>query len=527
MPTKYKFLSLCLFLVAVVGVYWPSLHFAIFFDDLDFFKHARLHQLLSDGAQFQIRWLPYMLTALVNQLFDSNIFVQRGINLGLHIATALVLYGFVKQVSDHVSPHRHNERAALAAALLFLLHPLAAYAVGYLIQRTILMATLFGLLALMTYFEALVKRRKAYFLYSALFYLVAVFSKEQAILIPAVAILLTPLATPWTRQTWRQVILPFSLYLPIAVWVFIKSQSTLGRAYEPLAEHMLVLRAGAESHAMIWLLSMMTQAALYFKYLLLMLIPDPQWMSIDMRVPFASSVTQPKYLLGVVALLIYGAVALNLLLKSGRRSLIGFALLGPLLLFGVEFSTVRIQEPFVLYRAYLWLPLLFMLLPAVTNSISGRVFWALVLAVALAFSMALHNRLQSFNSAFALWDDAVKKLPSNTEIGVSRVYFNRGFEYLKRGDSHSAIPDLSQAIVADRGYKRAYVIRALAYYNVKNYELALRDIAMAMYFEPDDWHLYELRGAVYQGSGQGKLAQADFAYACKQGSATACAATTE
>lgn len=522
MRARLRVVISILIVAAVAGLYWPSLHSPVFFDDIPLFRQNGLNNLFLQGFAFEIRWLPYFLTAWADLIFDDKLFAQRGINVGLHLVTAFVLYALIKQVSNHGAPHRNNDRAAMAAALLFLLHPLAVYAVGYLIQRTILMATLFGLLALNTYFDGLVTRKKAYFVFSALFYLLSTFSKEHAVLIPAAALALTPLAVPITRQTWRQLALPFSLFLPIAVLVIIKSQSNLGRLYEPLAEQLLVLRGGNESHALLWLLSAMTQASLFFKYLLLMLVPSPGWMSIDMRMPFADHVWQPKYVLGVLALGTYAVAALLWLLKGGRRGLIGFALLAPLLLFAVEFSTVRLQEPFVLYRAYFWMPLLFLLIPALTYAVPDKFFWAAILVAAAAFSVASSDRLKSFSSSHALWDDAVLKLPNELAPGSARAYNNRGLQNMQRGDIRAAIADFTSSLRVDPEYKRAYRSRAFAYMEQGKHLAAMRDAETVVRLYPDDPGNLMLLGAIYRGGGQLEKAMANFETACRGGRLVAC-----
>lgn len=524
MPASLKKVSFLIFAAIACALYWPSLSHPVFFDDVSFFNLSGLNTIFLNGFVATPRWLPYFITAWVDLIFTDGLVVQRIINVVLHIATAFVLYTLVKQISNHVTPHPNNNRAAMVAALLFLLHPLAAYAVGYLIQRTILMATLFGLLALSTYFDGLVTRKKAYFVFSAVFYLLSVFSKEHAILIPAVAAALTPLAAPVTRRTWRQVLLPFSLYAPIAISVLVTNAYNLGRLYEPSAEYLSQLSFGDINPKLLWLLSALNQASLYFDYLLLMIIPNPNWMSIDMRVGFSIDPWQPKYVIGLTALLTYGVTALYWLFKGGRRSLIGFALLSPLLLFVVEFSTVRIQEPFVLYRAYLWMPLLFVLIPALTNDVAGKYLWPTVLAISIAFSFSLNNRLASFSSEFSLWDDAAKKVSDNQVMGVSRIYFNRGFLYLRQGNHRAAISDLTQVIKLDPGYLRAYEIRALAFSKNGNHGLALSDVQMRLRKSPHNANLYALRGEIYKSAGNAKKAQADFERACDMQSIGACIA---
>jgi tetratricopeptide (TPR) repeat protein len=266
----------------------------------------------------------------------------------------------------------------------------------------------------------------------------------------------------------------------------------------------------------------MTQASLFFKYLLLMLVPNPGWMSIDMRVPFAEHVWQPKYVLGVLALAMYGVATLLCLLKGGRRGLIGFALLAPLLLFAVEFSTVRLQEPFVLYRAYLWMPLLFLLVPALTYAVPDKFFWPAILVAAVAFSVASSDRLKSFSSSQALWEDAVRKLPNELAPGSARAYNNRGLQNMQKGDIRASIADFTSSLRVYPEYKLAYRSRAFAYMKQGEHAAAIRDAETVVRLYPDDRNNPILLGAIYRGAGQLDKAMANFEIACKRGQLVAC-----
>lgn len=509
--------------VIMVSLYWPSLHYLPFFDDKNLFQPEIINSIVLKGFAFELRWLPSFTAAWIDLIFESNIAAQRITNLGLHLATAFVLYSLVRQVSNHVAPHQNNERAALAAAFLFLLHPLTVYAVGYLIQRTILMATLFGLLSISAYFDGLVTRKKAYFLSSAFFYLLSVFSKEHAVLIPAVALALTPLAMPITRQTLRALIVPVGFYTTIALLVIYKTRSVIASTYEPSVA--ILAQDPTYNQADIWVLSMLTQMTLFFKYMGLMLMPYPGWMSIDMRVPFATPQGVIRYTLGCLFFLLYGAAALRWLFRGGRLGMVGFALLSPWLLFWVELSAVRIQEPFVLYRSYLWIPLIFLVIPAVSFFLDNKIFWAGLLAMALGFSYATHDRLESFSSEYAVWDDAVHKIPDVPVIGLARAYTNRGVASLQRNDLYPAIADFTRALHLDARFYNAYRSRSYAYMLAGNQQAALLDANFLIrlgYEFPDGFNGYVARGIVYLRLGDYTHALQDFDRACKWKSAIGC-----
>ena len=509
-----KYLTAFLLIGGALALYWPSLQYPIFFDDRNMLADGHVFTFFLNGFSFSTRWLPYMTMAWIELLFADALFMQRLFNLVLHMLTAYVLYRLVLQVSDQVVPHRNNSRAAMAAAALFLFHPLAVYAVGYIIQRSIVMATLFGLLSVSAYFEGLIKRSQAQFWFAGLFYLLLSFSKEHAVLVPVVALLLTPLAGTLDRKVLRQMILPVFLYAGVAVGMIYRYRFVIGTPYEPTATAMLVGNVCDGSHICSWALSAMTQASLYFEYLLRMVWPAPGMLSIDWRVPVARSFGQMEYWLGLLALVGYTALAFFWLFRRGRLGIVGFSLLAPLALFAVEFTTVRVQEPFVLYRAYLWMPFLFLLLPSVSNTLPARLFWPLFFILALGLAWVSNDRLRTFSSEFALWDDAARKLSDPLIPGAARIFATRGGHFLANGQYDAALVDFSSALNSEPEYAMAHRGRVFAYLGRKDKQSALAAAQTLVKLEPDDPGSYTARGYVYSAMGSLGQARADFERGC-------------
>jgi hypothetical protein len=325
---------------------------------------------------FELRWLPYASLARTVELLGFDRSWLRWGNVLLHAANSIALFFLLRRLfritlaGDDAPGGAPSWLAwfAFFGALIFALHPVAVYGVAYLIQRSTLMATLFMLLMLLAYLEGLLRGNWRWMMVAALCYFAAVYSKEHSIAAPGVALALTLLVRKPSVALLRQ-IAPFyaiaTLIAAAVVWSTISSKAVLGAVYETRALGMLEQGAklqGLDGLPNLHVLSILTQCGLFFKYLWLWLVPNPGWMSVDMREPFAASLFS-WHTFGLAGFLGYFGVAVWLLLKRGRMGLLGFALLFPWILFLTEWSTVRIQEPFVLYRSYLWMPGLLAALP--------------------------------------------------------------------------------------------------------------------------------------------------------------------
>lgn len=442
-------LLLVILLCAIAALYGQFLSNPLVFDDLPFLKVDDVGQHAVDSfrySPFELRSLPYATLAWGKAAFGLDMLHFRIENLLLHAAVAITLFFFLARLFDVIYGARtesllSSHTLAFCAALLFALHPVAVYAAGYLVQRTILMATLFGLLAMLAYLHGSVRQKPLWLWASVPLYYLAVFSKEHAIMLPAVLLALTVLLhDDWrakTRQRWGV----FVAFAAIALFVIAAKKGMLGSVYEPLAIEMLDVESNLN-----YPLSVLTQSWLFFKYAGLWLFPNPAWMSVDMREPFAQSLLSP-YLLAFVAFLAWGAGAVWLLMKRGRAGLVGLAMLFPWLMFMTELSAVRIQESFVLYRSYLWAVGACCLLPVLLDKLDKKIASVIVAVVALAMFPISMERLSSFGHPLLLWDDAEKLVKDRPDLpGAYRIYHNRGVEFIYTDEYDLAIKDLTLAV---------------------------------------------------------------------------------
>lgn len=529
--------------VAVALLYGGFLRSPIVFDDIYFFIDDTLLRYGHGDFSFRPRWLPYFTLGLSRRLFDLEIVAYRLPSLLLHASVTIALYLFLRRLWAGLLPEQGQEVLsyrwmAFFAALIFALHPVAVYGAGYLVERTIVMATLFALLMWWAWLRGLEEQRMGWFWLSVLFYALALSSKEHVIMAPAVslALLLIWWRTHWKNQgdvvrRWTLRLGPvFLAYALMALYVFLAMKGLLGKTYEPLGPDSASQVAGLQAGGLAYPLSVFNQGALFFKYLGLWFMPSPAWLSVDMREPFVTSFWAWPYVLGFAGFVVYPVAALMAMWRGGRTAVLGLAMVSPWLLFATEISTVRIQEPFVLYRSYLWMAPAFAGLVLLFGQMERRRSALALGLVALVMYPLAYQRLQTFSHPYLLWDDAARLVEGRDNLtGLARIYLNRGHELEKLGHSEEAIADYTRALQENSAYYRPFLLsdRGASYMSLKQYALALRDFDAAIQIKNDNALSFMGRGLALVALNRKEASIPDFVRACQLGLADACKKTIQ
>ncbi|MDO9010970.1 MAG: tetratricopeptide repeat protein [Gallionella sp.] len=517
--------------VALVGgliaaLYGQFLHNPIVFDDLYFFmldgEGRSAIEAFAAPSMGDLRALPYATLAWTAQWFGFGLLPFRIENMLLHWMVVVVLALFVVRLYHRVLPSAGSdgERTGMVAAVLisvtlFALHPLAVYATGYLVQRTMVMATLFSVLALWSYLHGSNGHSKTWLWVSVLLYFMATHSKEHVIMLPAVVVALTVLL----HQDWRRFLREnwpvFLGYALVALLTIAQIRGVIGHTYELNAGEMLEGVQPENAYGY----SVLTQSWLFFKYGVLWLLPNPGWMSVDMREPFAQGFLS-AYGAALLAYLLYGFAALRLLVKRGRTGLIGFAMLLPWLMFMTEFSSVRVQEIFVLYRSYIWALGGVIVLPLLLMQLNARLMIGLSLLFAATLFMISMERLSSFSHPILLWDDAEKLVKDRQTLpGAARIYYNRGTEWLKVDEYDSALADLVIATRLSPQLSAAFGNLGAVYLKTGQNELAIQAYSRAIALDseqkaPTSFKYYSGRAGAFEATGQQLKAAIDYKVTC-------------
>jgi hypothetical protein len=202
-PVVVQFGVIVLTLVITAWIYWQGLHGPFLLDDFSNITSGYV-------ADFNLEEILYSLThndsgdlgrpvSMLSFLFSGIVHGQgtwgyKYHNLMIHLLNGLLIFWLLIKLLPHLSNKCDFRKAVLVAgatAVFWLIHPLQVSTVLYVVQRMAQLSTFFILAALLAYVfareQSNISNWRFYLLaYLAfpLFTLLAVFSKENGVLIP-------------------------------------------------------------------------------------------------------------------------------------------------------------------------------------------------------------------------------------------------------------------------------------------------------------------------------------------------------
>lgn len=515
--------------LALAVVYLPGLRNTPVFDDR-LLTSGDLAAQYGSLAALKPRLLSYGSFVWLQELFGDGWWKQRLVNLFIHVGVVAALWGFYRQVLAAIEPPvdadgkpapPYVQSPALVLAIgVFALNPVAVYAVAYLVQRSILMATLFVVLALWAFARGLATGKKWLFPAALACYVLAVLAKEHALMAPLAAV---PVYIVVARPSARRLALLGGvgalLVAAVGALLTLKYGEIIGKPFDEYSRvYIAQLSAlGPDVAGNAFLLSIVNQAYLFFHYGFHWLVPYAGWMSIDMRPPFPVALLSFPHLLGLLgyAAVLVGGGVLVARYRDGR-ALAGLCLLLPATLFVTEFSTVWVQDPFVLYRSYLWAIGIPGLVLLALHGLSRRLLLVLGVALAAAFAWQGLDRTVSLATPEQVWSDAIAKLPNDPRaVGRWFPHVNRAEVYLDQNRMLEAFRDFQAAsALGDKGIGMYNIAAMLGM--VGKYRESLRALDEARRLGYEGFGLEYQRGVALYGLGDYRQAYASFGAAMQR-----------
>lgn len=434
--------------VVTLGIYLPGLQNTLLFDD-NLLKNGTIFSGYGSLTEFKQRMLSYGSFVWLEGIFGEGWWKQRLFNIAIHLANIFAIHALISRILAHAQfsgettalPHFTASRSAASqvALVIFALNPVAVYAVAYLIQRSILMATLFSVVACWAFVRWLESRKPGWIALAVCAYIVAILSKEYAL---ATLVLMVPIYIFIRRPNKKTLAIATAIALSIsgmaAAMFFHIYGHLIGKPFDgqsvAFVQQLESIHPGVSDR--IYPLSILNEAALFIAYGVRWVLPYAGWMSVDLRPAFPLGFASPWHLAGALLYVGLGVAALWAVLQ--RRdiwSAVGLFTLFPVLWYVTEFSTVWIQDPFVLYRSYLWAVALPGLLAIVLTGLKPRTIYTLGIVLGLALGALAFERAWSLKDEGTAWQDAAEKVdldaPANA-VGRSRAFINLGSYYLRQ-----------------------------------------------------------------------------------------------
>ena len=416
----------------------------------------------------------------------------------------------------------------IAAALLFVAHPIQIQAVTYITQRFASLATLFYLLSLVAYLKVrvdasagkdggvtasggaaligptLIGRSAALYALSVASAFVAMKTKEISFTLPFV-ILLFEMA--FITGSWRlgrvwAVQAPYLLsLLVIPLTLFTGDVGLAGGALEiEERTRAFQLRDVTELSSHDYLV---TQFRVIVTYLRLLILPVAQ--TLDYDYPLYTSIFVPS----VFASFIFLSAILAATFYFFKRSLKDGNLYGLLAATGMLwfFMTISIESSVipildVIFEHRLYLPSVGVAMAAVAGlfyiierrnaATTVRDAVAVISIVVVVLAGAAYKRNEVWHDRVTLWSDVVRKAP-----GKVRGHDSLGLAYADLGMTDDAIREYEAAIRIDPGYVEAHNNLGMAYYKAGRTEVAATKYTEALALRPGYPHALNNLGVAY------------------------------
>lgn len=429
-----------------------------------------------NGESTTYRPLPLVMFAIEKSLFDGKPLQSRFIHILMYALAGFFLWKML------LFWFPNQKMLAFIVTLLFLAHPIHTEVVANLKSRDELLAFLFFTLMFGSFHQYLLGKQSKFLIYSLLWFLLAMLSKESAVMF----LVLLPLSL-WfiykksvveiVKNSWPYLVV-FALYFGLRILI-------LGDQNAP-EERFIINNAFVDATG---ILDRITNSA----HLLFLYFSKTIWpANLSWDYSFSSiRAIAPSSAMGLFSLVFAGFLAIGLAVFTPKKSILVF------LISGFVLMLIPVLNLFILIGAnfaerFLFLPSVFLMIAAV---------W-------LINELALKFKLLKFKTAFSIMFIAVFLLFSGQTI-----HRNTDWESNETLFAASLITNPESARVQT---SMGTVFRQKAEQSRQqqtqqlNYEKAVKHYKQAIQILPETYDAWYNLGVIYQSTGAIALAQNAF-----------------
>jgi len=424
-------------------------------------------------------------------------------NIILHLINVLLVFLFIRMLS------RKNP-IAFITALLFAIHPMHVESVAWVAERKDLLYVLFELCALIAYLHYIgdTKKRKVFYLFSILLFVASVLSKAMAV---SMAVILPIIDYYYGRKIINtKVILekvPFFIISIIFGLIAVEAQKSI-KAIN-IIDYSFYDR-------------ILFAAFGFITYIWKSIIP----INLSCFYDYPVKGTYSWYIVYVIISIALGFIVYKSL-KYSKIVLFGmlfflFSVLLILQIIPVGGAIIADRYTYVAYIGLFFIfahGIMYIWENKSKNIQTIKPLIGIVLSIFIIFMLvSTYNRTKVWKDTLSIWNDALEKYPSTI-----KGYNGRGDAYNELKQYELAIKDLDKAIEMKQDYTDAYYNRGISYYfigqqaqssgnnelAIKYYYQAIHDNSMAIKFNPELAIAYYNRSGNYYTIGKADSALTD------------------
>lgn len=499
-------------------VYFRSLSGPLVLDGPTYINSQNL-QSMGHFLSLSFRSVANLSFALDYHLWGINPVAFRITNIIFHIVSAALVFYLtyltltLPSMKDKYGMIGYDSIALYAgffAATLFMLHPIQTSAVNYITQRMAVMAGMFSFAGVILYVKAAVtagKKSVLYYALSALFFILAVFSKENAVMVlPALMVYDFVFISEFRWNEFRKRFVPIAclgIILGLAVAYYFKA----GRFIGEIATLLSAPDKPIESRPWMgidirWtpVEYILTEFRVVSRYIFLILVPIPSFMVFDYSSAYPVSTGLFHPVTTLFAFLFLAAILIFSLRYLRRFPLISFGILWYLITISLESFIAIGLDPYFEHRNYLPAYGIFLALASLfvySERLSPRVKKeVVVLAVALILSVLTFARNGVWRDGTLFWEDVVNKVPDNP-----RAHLDLGLAYMSEDLHDKAIEQYLIALNLKPHYAKAHNNLGNAYWSKGMPDKASEQYRIALNLNPEYAEAYNNLGNIYLSRG--------------------------
>lgn len=366
--------------------------------------------------------------ALGRDAFDVTSFLV--INVLIHAVNAWLVFLLVRALLARCEPQQPPPTALpLALACIFVVHPIHASSVAYIVQRRGALATTFYVLGVLAFLRARDMpwgpRQWAWIGATAACCWLSFQSKSMGMTLP-VALLAIELCLRMSgAASLRRTLCRMAAGLILCGFALIAFLWRHGM-FDPTS-----FRLGAQGSAQLWSpwVHVLTEARVFLHFWKLLLLPLPAWSAIDHNVALSQSLFEPATLAAVAVHLALITIAFIAAARRWTPTAIGILWFYIAL---IPYTILPQTELLVEYKTYLPSVGLLLIAADVFRHISPRipapVRWGAAIAVPCMLLVTTLRRNVIYQDQVTMWRDAVEKNPD-----FARPRLNLGMALLDQG----------------------------------------------------------------------------------------------